>query len=131
MEKIYINKDKGGRNVYMDTNTMKNMIILRDLPSNMVEEAYIVFKNNVKIHKVEKVEKGKIEKKEEKIESKDYMVKEAEMIINDYITKIEKREYELGSGNKKLKEKYKKLKAITLFLTIFSFLSLVIICLRF
>lgn len=110
---------------------MKNMIILRNLPSNMVEEAYIVFKNNVKIHKVEKVEKGKIEKKEEKIESKDYMVKEAEMIINDYITKIEKREYELGSGNKKLKEKYKKLKAITLFLTIFSFLSLVIICLRF
>lgn len=130
MEKIYINKDKGGRNVYMDTNTMKNMIILRDLPSNMVEEAYIVFKNNVKIHKVEKVEKGKKEKKEEKIESKDYMVKEAEMIINDYIAKIEKREYELGNGNKKLKEKYKKLKAITILLTMFSILSLALICLK-
>jgi len=112
---------------------MKNMIILRNLPSNMVEEAYIVFKNNVKIHKVEKVEKGKIDKKEEKIEkveSKDYMVKEAEMIINDYIAKIEKREYELGSGNKKLKEKYKKLKAITLFLTMFSLLSLALIWIK-
>lgn len=114
----------------MDTNTMKNMIIVRDLPSNMVEEAYIVFKNNVKIHKVEKVEKGKAEKREEKTESKDYMVKEAEMIINDYISKIEKREYELGNGNKKLKEKYKKLKAITIFLTMFSLLSVALICLR-
>lgn len=109
----------------MDSNAMKNMIILRDLPSNMVEEAYIVFKSNAKIHKAQKIEKRKVEaKQEEKEKAKDYMVKEAEMIIYDYIAKIEKREYELGNGNKKLKEKYKKLKAISIFLTIFSLLSL-------
>ena len=44
----------------MDTKAMKNTIILRDLPSNMVEEAFIVFKDNVKIHKLQKVEKNKI-----------------------------------------------------------------------
>ena len=110
----------------MGSKTMKNMIILRDLPSNMVEEAYIVFKNNEKIHKkVEKIEKRKADEKKEKPESKEYMVREAEMIISDYISKIEKKEYEFHNGNKKLKEKYKKLKAITIFLTIFSLLSLV------
>lgn len=124
MEKIYINQIRKGIKVYMERNTMKNMIILRDLPSNMVEEAYIVFKNNAKIHKAQKIEKRKVEEKEEKEKPKDYMVKEAEMIIYDYIDKIEKREYELGNGNKKLKEKYKKLKAISIFLTIFLLLSL-------
>lgn len=114
----------------MDSKAMKNMIILRNLPSNMVEEAYIVFKDNAKIHKVEKIEKRKTEERKEEPKSKEYMVKEAEMIIHDYITKLEKREYEVGNGNKKLKEKYKKLKAITIFLAMFSMLSLVLIMLR-
>ena len=38
---------------------MKNMVILKNLPSNMVEEAFVVFKNNVKIHKTEKIENQK------------------------------------------------------------------------
>ena len=114
----------------MDTNNMKNMVILRNLQSNIVDEAYIVFKNNVKIHKVEKIDKRKKDIKEEKLQSKDYMVKEAEMIVNDYISKIEKKEYELGSGSKKLKNKYKKLKAATIFLSVFSILSLILILLK-
>ena len=52
----------------MDTNTMKNMVILRNLPSNMIEEAYIVFKDNVKIHKLEKIENKKVSSKKEKID---------------------------------------------------------------
>ena len=54
----------------MDTNTMKNMVILRNLPSNMIEEAYIVFKDNVKIHKLEKIENKKVSSKKEKIDGK-------------------------------------------------------------
>ena len=114
----------------METKIMKNMIILKDLPSNMVEEAFVVFKDNVKIHKKEKVKKNKIVGKEEKPKSKDYMIKEAEMVVQDYISRIEKREYELGSTNKKLKEKYKRLKALTIFLAMFSGLSLVLILLK-
>jgi len=109
---------------------MKKMIILRNLPSNMIEEAYIVFKDNIKIHKLEKVEKNKTIIKNEKIESKEYIVKEAEMIIQDYISKIEKKEYEIGNLNKKIKEKYKRLKALTIFLAMFSVLSLFLIVIK-
>lgn len=114
----------------METKIMKNMIILRDLPSNMVEEAFVVLKDNVKIHKKEKIEKNKIVGKEEKNKSKDYMIKEAEIVVQDYISRIEKREYEIGGINKKLKEKYRRLKALTIFLSMFSALSLVLILLK-
>lgn len=114
----------------METKIMKNMIILRDLPSNMVEEAFVVLKDNVKIHKKEKIEKNKIVGKEEKIKSKDYMIKEAEIVVQDYISRIEKREYEIGGTNKKLKEKYRRLKALTIFLAMFSALSLALILLK-
>ena len=109
---------------------MKNIIILKNLPSNMVEEAFVVFKDNVKIHKMQKIEKNKKIEKEEKPKTKDYMIKEAEMIIQDYISKIEEKEYEIGKGNKKLKEKYNRLKALTVFLGMFSILSLFLILLR-
>ena len=114
----------------METNTMKNMVILRNLPSNMIEEAYIVFKDNVKIHKLEKIENKKVSSKKEKIDGKKYAIKEAEMIVEDYISKIEKKEYEIGIGSKKIREKYKRLKALTIFLAIFSALSLWLILLK-
>ena len=114
----------------MDEEQMKNMIILKDLPSNMIDTAFIVFKDNINIHKFQKVEKNKLNKnnknKEEK-HRKDYMVKEAQMIIEEYISKIEKKEYELGNGNKKLKTNYKRLKYLTIFLAMFSALSLALI----
>ena len=106
---------------------MKNMIVLRNLPSNMVEEAFVVFKDNVKIHKREKVEKSKVVQGGQKDRSKEYMVKEAEMIVQDYISKIEQREYEVGCNNKKLREKYNRLKALSVFLGMFSGLSLFLI----
>ncbi len=103
----------------METKMMKNMVVLRNIPSNIVEEAYIVFKDNVKIHMRGKEEHEKI-----------YAVSEAEMIVSDYISKIEKREDELGRGSKVIKEKYKRLKAFTIFLAMFSILSICTILLR-
>ena len=123
MEIICVNKFER-KVIYMDLNNMKNTIVLKNLPSNMVQEAYVVFKDNVKIHKIDNVEKNKKQGSEAK--NKEYMVKEAEMIIKDYISKIEHKEYELGTGNRRLKEKYKRLKALTVFLAIFSSLSLII-----
>ena len=111
----------------MDPNSMKNMIILKNLPSNLVEEAFIVFKDNVKIHKIEKVENSKKNGKSEKPKPKEYIVKEAEIIVNDYISKIENKECLFGKGKIDMQEKYKRLKSLTLFLAIFSALSLVVI----
>lgn len=113
----------------MDFENMKNMIILRDIQSNVIEEAYIVLKSNVKLHKV-KMENMNKNAKYDKSKEKECIVKEAEMIINEYAKKIEDKENELGGGNKKIKEKYKKLKALTIFLAIFSALSVLSILLR-
>lgn len=114
----------------MDSKQMKNMIVLKDIPSNMVEEAFIVFKSNVKIHKTEKIDNNKLVSKEESKKEKDYMIKEAEMIVKNYVSEIEKRENELAKGNNNIDEKYKRLKYLTIFLGMFSVLSLVNILLR-
>ena len=107
----------------MDANVMKKMIVLKNLKSNMIEEAYVIFKNNVKVHKYEIVDNGidNLETKKKKEKDKDYMVKEAEMIINDYISNIETKKRKLKNSN--LKENYNRLKVITVSLALFSVLN--------
>ena len=39
----------------MEDIDLKNMIILKDLPSNIVKEAYVVFKSNKMIKKFQKI----------------------------------------------------------------------------
>ena len=43
----------------MNPNQMKNMIVLKNIPSNIVEEAIIILKNNKKIKSLERIEKQK------------------------------------------------------------------------
>ena len=57
---------------------MKNMIVLKNLPSNLVEEAIIILKENNKIHKYQNVD-FKEEKEENEEEKTGYIVKDAEM----------------------------------------------------
>ena len=53
----------------MESSDMKNMLVIKNLPSNMVEEAIIIFKENQKIREKELIEKG------EKINSADVQTK--------------------------------------------------------
>lgn len=108
---------------------MKNMIILRNIQSNVIEEAYIVLKSNVKLHKV-KLESLNKNAKGNKTNEKECIVKEAEMIVNEYAKAIEGRKKELGGENRKIKEKYKKMLALTAFLSIFSVLCIIRIILN-
>lgn len=110
----------------MESEKMKNMIILKDLQSNIVEEAFVVLKNNVKIHKKEKIDKCNSVAEEEKVKSKDYMVKEAEFIINDYIKNIENKEYEIKKGKKNMQTKYKRLKTFTTILMVVAIISFLV-----
>ena len=58
----------------MNQGGLKNMVVLKNLPSNIVEEAIIVLKTNKKIKQVEKIEKEKsIESKEIKNRENDYI----------------------------------------------------------
>ena len=94
------------------------MIILKDLPSNIVKEAYVVFKSNKMIKKFQKINKN-TEKQENKENREDqYAIKEAEMLVLDYIEKVEKSEKEVilnSRVNKKLK-KYAYIASIIIFI---------------
>ena len=72
----------------METSNMKNMVVLKNLPSNLVEEAIIILKSNKKVKKLEKIDKkNKLNKEPPAKKEKDYILKEAEkeiVIIDGY-----------------------------------------------
>lgn len=107
----------------MDTGGMKNIVILKDLPSNLVEEAIVFLKENQKLKKPELVDienknqKGKTTSKVEK-SKKDYIVNEAQMLIAEYISKIENNHKNEEFSYKRLKKKYRLLKKVSCILAI-------------
>ena len=57
--------------------------------SNLIEEAIVVFKENVKIPQENYIKKSGLSSAEKL--NNDLCIKEAEMIIKDYIVKVEKK----------------------------------------
>ena len=95
----------------------QNTIVLRNLPSNLIEEATIVFKNKKTVREIEKAEKERkkqestiipVKNKEGKRQS--YALKEAEMVIIDYVSGIEEKRKNINLRNNKVNKKYKRLK---------------------
>ena len=136
----------------MNKTNMKNIVILKNLPSNLIDEAIVVVKNKKKIkesdcNKLIEDKKNKIEKsnkmnkssiqgymdteelsKIKKLdkENRKYVIKEAEFVIGNYLSNLEKNEKE--KSLKKLQSKCKRIKIINLiltFLTIISFVTLI------
>ena len=109
----------------MEKSQMKNMVVLRNLPSNLIEEAIIVFKT-VKSAKefqyIDKIENLKNE--QNKKNTKDYMVKEAESVISNYIKTNEKKNKK--NENLIINKKYKKLKWYSIIISIAFAVALVI-----
>lgn len=107
----------------MNTGGMKNIVILKDLPSNLVEEAIVFLKENQKLKKPElvdveaKKQNAKTTSKTEK-NPKDYIINEAQMLIADYISKVENSHKNEEYSYKKLKKKYRLLKKISCVLAI-------------
>ena len=85
----------------MNQSGLKNMVVLRNLPSNLIEEAIIVLKSNKNIKQIEKIDKNKVkEEPKEKVKERDYIQKEAEMLISNYIKRLEDRKKEkIGKEN--------------------------------
>lgn len=113
----------------MDIQNMKNMVVLKNLPSNLIEEAFVVLKDNVKVHK-EELAGNKKEDNKLKSKNKDYVIKEAEMIVKDYASKIENKQTKVVKEKIKLEEKCKRLKYATIFFSIFSFLASIALLIR-
>ena len=99
----------------MEQEQMKNIVFLKNLPSNIIDEAFVILKSNTKIKSLERVDKNNDIQEERKED--DYIVREAEMVISNYISRIEKPREERNHKTKQIELKYKRLKLITIILS--------------
>lgn len=99
----------------MENNKIKNTIVLRGMASNIVDEAIVILKPNVKIKKTQTTKNIM-----EKNRPKELILREAEHIIEEYVHRIS--EEELEKEKTKLKRKIKKMRLIS-----FAFFVLLII----
>jgi len=114
----------------MDISKMKNIVILKNLPSNLVDEAIVILKQNKKIKKPEFIESKKnkfsANKESGQGEENDFIIKEAENIISDYISKIENEDLKIKNKYKKMKLRYNKIKALSILLGILCLFFIII-----
>lgn len=109
----------------MESSDMKNMVVIKNLPSNMVEEAIIIFKETQRVKQKEFIDKGKnVNSTEIQSKSREYILKEAEMLVTDYINKIENKKK--LSNNKDIINKYKNLQKYSIVSTVILVISLII-----
>lgn len=108
----------------MNTNKMKNIVILKNLPSNIVDEAIVFLKTNNKILKTEIADNKNDNRNFENKSGREYIINEAEMVISDYVSNLEKSKK--NNQNQKLEIKYKKLQRITILFGILMFASIVL-----
>ena len=106
-------KKKNNEEDTMEESKLKNMIVLKNLPSNLIEEAIVILKSNRKVKKLEKIDKEK--RSEEEIRNtnknkREFVVKEAEMIISSYIKKIEENKQEKQRNRAEQNKKLHKLR---------------------
>jgi hypothetical protein len=107
------------RGMAMQNNKVKNTIVLRGMASNVVEEAIVILKPNVKLKKMEHTKNFR-----EKSNIKDYILKEAEQVIEEYINKINQDDLIKQKG--KLESKIKKLQIICIILFISLIISIIV-----
>lgn len=105
----------------MEIDKNKNMVVLKNLPSNIVEEAYVVLKSKKKAKKLQKIENNNNESISEFTGKGNYVVKEAELLVSDYLERINNNKMLL---NVKTKRKYRRLKN-------YAYISSIVICLQF
>ena len=104
----------------MEASNLKNMVVLKNLPSNIVDEAIIVLKTNKKSKKLQKIEKNNQV-------DKDYILKEAEMLVNSYVSKVEIKDIKKENVSQKQKNRYEKLKKYSIATTVLCIIQAIII----
>lgn len=87
----------------MPVNKMKNTIVLKGISSNIVEEAIVALKPNVKIKQGEYNLKNKNEVKTNNLQN--MILKEAEKVVLSYVETIKVRNHIIHIKNIKLKYK--------------------------
>lgn len=101
----------------MEKSQMRNMVVLRNLPSNLIEEAIVVFKTVKGAKEFQYIDKIESTKNDQnKKNTKDYMVHEAESVISNYIKNNEKKTTSVNNSN--VNKNYKRLKLYSIIVSI-------------
>ena len=108
----------------MDSKMMKNIVVLKDLPSNIIDEAIVILKSNCKIKSLETTDKNKKTTSKGKNDNS-YVLNEAEMIINNYISDIKEEKKVKSINIHVLEKKCKKLKTLLMIVGTIAFSSIV------
>ena len=111
----------------MNVSHMKNIIVLKDLPSNLVDEAIVILKSGSKIKNKEIVDsKSSQGLNTENLDGNyETAIKEAEFLVENYMKKMESK----NDGTlsiRKMRIQYNKMKLCSLFLGIVAILCIVI-----
>ena len=108
----------------MQKNNMKNIVVLKNLPSNIVDEAIIILKANKNAKKLQYVDNNSNVEYGENRKTNDYVIREAESIISNYIAKIENNK-RMKNRNLDLKKRFDRLKIYCICISIVLFLSII------
>ena len=108
----------------MSDKNMKNIVVLKNLPSNLVDEAIVILKSKKTAKKLELIEKSIVKKRNTNTNTSDYVIKEAENVISNYINKMEKNK-KFKKSNNNIETKYKKIKTYSIFISIVLFFCLI------
>lgn len=110
----------------MDKNNLKNIVVLKNLPSNIVDEAIVILKPNKKIKKVEVFEKSNNKKNiNQELNNNMHIVNEAEMLVNQYICELEKKGKNPNTDSL-IKEKYQRLKKYSFVSSLILLMSIIL-----
>lgn len=75
----------------MEKCKMKNVVVLRNLPSNLIEEAFVVVKSKKIAKSLERID-AKNENIERRNKDDGYIIREAESVLTSFVSLMEKKE---------------------------------------
>lgn len=105
----------------MEKSRMKNVVVLRNLPSNLIEEAFVVVKSKKVARSLEYID-IKNNTKTNIVKDDNYIVREAESVLSSYVKLVEKKE------NKNCdfiwKKRYKRLMFYSVVVSLFFLVSI-------
>jgi len=115
----YIRFPKERNEIFMEKGQMKNIVVLKNLPSNLIEEAFVIVKSKKVARCLENLD-NKSKANEDFEKKDDYIIREAESVLFNCANLVEKKD--VKKEDSLWKKKYK----ITLMYGIFVSLSLIV-----
>ena len=99
----------------MEKGKMKNVVVLRNLPSNLIDEAFVVVKSKNVARSLDRID-GKNENIDRKNKDDGYIVREAESVLSSYASLVEKKDDKKVDFG--IKRKYNMLKIYGVLVTV-------------